>query len=115
MSDDKHGEPNPIINALSNAVAAIRADEDQLALAKAHEALHPKAIEKLSVEEARRQPTAADAVHHLLTLQGRSTDPETLVPGLPFVFRDTSHMHVAMDGAVGGVRSRQFRSRRDVD
>lgn len=82
MSDNQHGEPNPIVNALSNAVAALRADEDQLALAKAHEALHPKAIEKLSVEEARRQPTAADAVHHLLTLQGRSTDPETLVPGV---------------------------------
>lgn len=82
MSDDKHGEPNPIVNALSNAVAAIRADEDQLELAKAHEALHPKAIEKLSVEEARRQPTAADAVNHLLTLQGRSTDPEQLVPGV---------------------------------
>ncbi|QKV51440.1 alpha/beta hydrolase [Comamonas antarctica] len=82
MSDNQHGEPNPIVNALSNAVAALRADEDQLALAKAHEALHPKAIEKLSVEEARRQPTVADAVHHLLTLQGRSTDPEQLVPGV---------------------------------
>lgn len=82
MSNGKHGEPNPIIDALSNAVAAIRADEDQLELAKAHDALHPKAIEKISAEEARRQPTVADAVHHLLTLQGRSTDPEVLVPGV---------------------------------
>lgn len=80
MSDDGH--PNPIINALSNAVAAIRADEDQLALAKAHEALQPKAIEKLSVQEARQQPTAADAVRHLLAEQGRSSDPAVLVPGV---------------------------------
>lgn len=28
MSDDEHGQPNPILNALSNAVAAVRADED---------------------------------------------------------------------------------------
>src|SRR5690606_24864435 len=42
MSKDKPGEPNPIINALSNAVAVLRADEDQLELAKAHEALQPK-------------------------------------------------------------------------
>ncbi|RYF28634.1 MAG: alpha/beta hydrolase [Comamonadaceae bacterium] len=80
MSDN--GQPNPIINALSNAVAAIRADDDQLALAKAHEALHPKAIEKLSVAEARQQPTVADAVRHLLAEQGRSSDPAVLVPGV---------------------------------
>lgn len=75
-------DENPIVDALSNAVAALRADEDQLELAKAHDALHPKALEKLSAEEARRQPTVADAVHHLLTLQGRPTDPEALVPGV---------------------------------
>lgn len=82
MSDEKHGEPNPIVNALSNTIAAIRADDDQLELAKAHEALHPKAIEKLSVQEARSQPTVADAVKHLLTQQGRATDPTALVPGV---------------------------------
>ena len=79
---DNDGQPNPIINALSNAVAALRADDDQLELAKAHESLHPKAIEKLSVDEARRQPTAADAVNELLRRQGRATDPESLVPGV---------------------------------
>ena len=82
MSDNDQGKPNPILNAVSNAVASLRADDDQLDLAKAHESLAPKAIEKLSVEEARQQPTAADAVHKLLTDQGRSTRPEDLVPGV---------------------------------
>lgn len=81
MSDD-HGQPNPLLNAISNAVATIRADDDQLALARAHEALHPKAIEKLSVQEARMQPTVADAVQRLLAEQGRDGDPTVLVPGV---------------------------------
>lgn len=79
---DTQGKPNPIINAVSNAVAALRADDDQLELARAHESLEPKAIEKLGVAEARRQPTAADAVKALLQQQGRSTDPTQLVPGV---------------------------------
>lgn len=87
MSNDESrrnedGKPNPIINAVSNAVAVIRADDDQLELAKAHEGLGPKAIEKLSVAEARLQPTVADAVKALLTQQGKSTRPEDLVPGV---------------------------------
>ncbi|WP_311222503.1 MULTISPECIES: alpha/beta hydrolase [unclassified Acidovorax] len=96
MSDDNHGKPNPILNAVSNAVAAIRADDDQLALAKAHEALGPKAIEKLEVAEARQQPTVADAVNHLLREQGRSTDPAQLVPGV-------STREITVDGAAGSL------------
>ncbi|QHI97353.1 alpha/beta fold hydrolase [Xylophilus rhododendri] len=98
---DHHGEPNPVINALSNAVAAMRADDDQLALAKAHESLHPKAIEKLDVPEARRQPTAADAVKTLLRQQGRPTEPEQLVPGV------RSH-DTTLDGAAGSLPARIF-------
>lgn len=79
---DTDGKPNPVVNALSNAVAALRADSDQLDLAKAHEKLEPKAIEKLDVAEARIQPTVADAVQALLREQGRPTDPEQLVPGV---------------------------------
>lgn len=94
MSNDDNGKPNPVINAVSNAVAAIRADDDQLALAKAHESLGPKAIEKLEVAEARRQPTAADAVNALLQQQGRSIDPSSLVPGV----RTTE---TTVDGAAG--------------
>lgn len=92
--DDDSGKPNPVINAVSNAVAAIRADDDMLDLAKAHESLNPKAIEKLDVAEARRQPTAADAVNALLQQQGRSTNPAELVPGVR-----TSETTV--DGAAG--------------
>ncbi|MDB5851440.1 MAG: lipase [Rhodoferax sp.] len=100
-TDDDAGKPNPVVNALSNAVAAVRADDDQLALAKAHEGLHPKAIEKLSVEEARLQPTAADAVNALLQQQGRSTLPETLVPGV--TSQDTT-----VDGATGPLPARIY-------
>jgi acetyl esterase len=36
-SRDDAGAPNPIVNAVANAVAALRADADQLELAKVHE------------------------------------------------------------------------------
>lgn len=80
MSHD--GKPNPVVNAISDAIGALRADPDMHDLAKAHNDLEPKAIEELSVAEARRQPTIADAVRSLLQEQGRSTDPERLVPGV---------------------------------
>lgn len=51
---------------------------------------------KLDVAEARRQPTAADAVNALLRQQGRSTDPSELVPGVR-----TSEITVA--GAAGSL------------
>ncbi len=38
------GKPNAVVNAMSNAMAAIRADDDQLDLAKAHERLGPKLL-----------------------------------------------------------------------
>ncbi|VWX63647.1 Acetyl esterase/lipase [Burkholderiales bacterium 8X] len=91
---DDDGSPNKLVNAVSNAVAALRADEDMLALAKAHESLEPRAIEKLSVAEARHEPTIADAVRRLLTEQGRSTAPESLVPGV-------TATSVSVDGAAG--------------
>ena len=55
---------------------------DQLA------ALHPKPISTLTPEEARKQPSPADAVKALLKKQGKSVDPEsvakvenTVIPG----------------------------------
>ena len=101
MSDDEQGQPNRIINAVSNAVAALRADDDQLELAKAHESLGPKAIEKLSAAEARLQPTAADAVKQLLTQQGRSTRPEELVPGVTMSV-------TSVDGATGALAANVY-------
>lgn len=91
-----HGEPNPIVNAASNAIAALRADDDQIELAKAHESLNTKAIEKLEVAEARQQPTVKDAVIALLTKRGQSTDPEALVPGVTM-------KTITVDGAVGAL------------
>lgn len=77
-----HGKPNPIKNALADAVGAIRADHDMHELATAFNELEPKAIEKLTPDEARRQPTMKDAVNALLKKQGRDTTPEVLVPGV---------------------------------
>ncbi len=81
-AEDSDKKPNPVVNALSNTGAKVRADDDQLAVAKAFDSLHPKAIEKLSVAEARANPTAADAVKVVLKQQGRSSDPAELVPGI---------------------------------
>ncbi len=92
MSAD--GKPNPVIDALSNAVAHLRADDDQLALAEAFESLGPKAIEKLDVGEARAQPTNADAVSALLRQQGKSDRPEDLVP-------EVKASTLTVDGATG--------------
>ena len=97
----RHGEPNPVLNAISNVVAAIRADDDQLALARAHESLHPKAIEKLTPAEARLQPTVADAVRTLLRQQGRPTEPDRLVPGIRS--KDTT-----VRGATGDLPARVY-------
>jgi acetyl esterase/lipase len=80
MSD--HGKPNPIKNALADAVGAIRADHDMHELATAFNELEPKAIEKLSPAEARQQPTIKDAVISLLHKQNRGATPEVLVPGV---------------------------------
>jgi acetyl esterase/lipase len=106
MNTDVKGKPNPVIDAVSDAVALLRADSDALDLAKAHEELQPKAIEKLSVEEARRQPSIADAVRALLTKQGRSADPETLVPGV-------TASPLLVDGAVGALPATIYRPEGD--
>jgi acetyl esterase len=98
---DDANEPNPVINAISNAVATVRADADQLEVAKAYDSLEPKAIEKLSPQEARRQPTAADAVKALLAQQGRPSDPAQLVPGVRS--QDT-----VVDGAQGPLPARIY-------
>ena len=94
-------KPNPILDAVSDATAKMRADEDQLALADAHKSLNPQPIEKLDVDAARKNPTVADAVAVLLERQGRSKDPETLVPGV--VSRD-----IVIDGAEGPLPARLY-------
>ena len=48
-------------------------DSDMMAVINAHATLNPKPIETLSAVEARKQPTAADAVKTVLTQQGKPT------------------------------------------
>lgn len=81
-------KPSPIANAVASVGAVLRADADMKAVLDAHANLDPKAIEKISVAEARMQPTIADAVNVVLRQQGRSTDPASLVPGV--TSRDTT-------------------------
>lgn len=53
-----------------------RSDADMRAVIQQHMALGPRPIPTLTPQEARRQPTIADAVRTLLQRQGRSTAPE---------------------------------------
>ena len=62
--------PPPPKDPLAGADADMKAVLDQLA------ALGGQPIETLSAEEARKQPTPADAVKALLTQQNKPTDPE---------------------------------------
>lgn len=75
-------KPNPVKSALAEAVGRIRADDDMLEVLSAFASLDPDAIEKIDADAARRNPTPADAVKRVLEQQGRSTDPEALVPGV---------------------------------
>lgn len=94
QSDD--GKPNPAKVAVAKALGKLRADEDMLSVLNAHASLHPKAIEKVDAATARKNPTIADAVNVVLKQQGKSTDPESLVPGV--TSKDTT-----LKGAVGNL------------
>ena len=74
--------PSPVANAVADASAALRADDDMKAVLDSFASLNPKAIEKISVEEARNQPTFADAVKGTVLAQGRDASPTALVPGV---------------------------------
>ena len=99
--NSNNGNTNALLNTISNIIASMRADDDQLNLTEAHDTLSPKAIEKLTVEEARLQPTVADAVWSLLMAQGRSTLPEALVPGV-------RSKDILIDGAEGPLPARMY-------
>lgn len=100
-SGTEAGKPNPVKTAIAKGIGKIRADNDTLALLKAHESLNPKAIEKLDVASARANPTIADAVNTLLKQQGKSTKPEDLVPGV-------TAKDVSIQGAAGSLPARIY-------
>src|SRR3954462_14829535 len=68
--------------ALSKTGTRYPADADMQGVLDALAALDPKPIETLEPSEARRQPTAADAVIAVLKQQGKETAPSMLVPGV---------------------------------
>lgn len=59
-----------------------KADADMQKVLDALAAMHPKPIESLDAAEARKQPSAADAVKAVLEKEGKSTSPTSLVPGI---------------------------------
>ncbi len=78
---------HPIADTLSNAIGAMRADDDMKAVLDQLGQLTDKHIEDLDPAAARREPTPADAVKELLHARGQSSAPEALVPGI--TARDT--------------------------
>jgi acetyl esterase len=93
---DASGKPNPAKAAIAKALGQLRADEDMLSVLNAHVSLKPKAIEKVDVATARKNPTIADAVNVVLKQQGKSTDPNNLVPGV-------SSKDMTVKGAAGNL------------
>lgn len=68
--------------AVSTAKMAFRSDADMRAVLDKMMTFKPKAIEKISPQEARRQPTITDAVKAELKDKKRSIEPTALVPGV---------------------------------
>lgn len=70
--------PKPSMNEIKSAMATTisRADPQMKAVLDELQSLGGKPIESLSAEDAREQPTPADAVKAVLKKQGKSTAPE---------------------------------------
>lgn len=89
MTKDK---ADPMVASATGDPAA-KADTDMKKVLDAFAKLDPKPIEKLSPEEARRQPTMADAVAKVLQDNGKSAAPDASVT--------TRDMQI--DGAAGPI------------
>jgi acetyl esterase len=94
-------QPGKVSTAIAKATGAVRLDADMKAVLDAQASLKPKAIEKITPDEARKQPTVADAVNVVLKQQGKSTAPEDLVPGV-------KSMDTTIDGAAGKLPARVY-------
>ena len=90
-----------LIASSFSSAAENGADGDMQAVLDAHASLKPKPIESLSPVDARKPPTLADAVAVVLKKQGKSTDPQILVPGVKSVNRSIA-------GAVGQIPARIY-------
>jgi acetyl esterase/lipase len=78
-----------------------KADKDMAAVLDALAGMSPKPIETLSVEEARRQPTPADAALAVLKMKEKETDPAKLVP-------DVTASDRTVPGAAGALPARVY-------
>lgn len=76
------------IAAMAMTGSAYKADADMQRVLDELAALGGKPIETLTPEEARKQPTPADAVTSLLRKAGKNTAPTALVPGVTSVDRE---------------------------
>ncbi len=72
----------PAHETMAKTGTKYNASPDMQGVLNALAAMHPKPIESLSVTEARKQPTPADAVNVVLQKEGKSTDSSALVPGV---------------------------------
>ena len=96
----------PVIGTLAAAAAAktgtaFKADADMQTVLDQLGAMGGKPIESLKPEEARRQPTPADAVMTVLKKQGKDTAPAALVPGVSSADRE-------IPGAAGNLPARIY-------
>lgn len=96
----------PAVAAAAQAPGSItgtkyKADADMQGVLDALSALKGKPVELLDAAEARKQPSPADAVKAVLERSGRSTSPETLVPGV-------SSRDMAIPGPAGSLPIRIY-------
>jgi acetyl esterase/lipase len=95
----------PVQAAPNDAMAVTgtkyKADADMRAVLEELASMGGKPIETLTPEEARKQPTPADAVMSLLKKQGKDTSPTALVPGVTSVDREIA-------GAAGNIPARIY-------
>jgi acetyl esterase len=94
-------KPNSFVTTVARALGRLRADEDMLEVLHAHASLEPAAIEKISPQAARSNPTLADAVNLVLKQQGRSTNPKDLQP-------EVTSLDTIVDGADGPLPARIY-------
>lgn len=80
---------------------AVKADADMQAVLDQLGAMGGKPIKSLRPEEARRQPTPADAVMTVLKKQAKDTTPTALVPGVSSADRE-------IPGAAGNLPARFY-------
>ena len=88
-------------SAMAKTGTAFKADADMQAVLDELALLGGKPIETLSPEEARKQPTPADAVMSVLKKKGKDTSPGALVPGVTSMDRD-------IQGAMGNIPARIY-------